>query len=91
MLGVSNTGLDGIEVIVIRSSGSDLKSTSGDNSNFGQGGYEVIVDSKINGDTYFVELRSAGGTVLSPQIQVTFPSNCDQNVALLYWEQQRPF
>ncbi len=46
-------------------------------------GWEIQVDVTINNRTYLVELRSGAGTPISPRIEVTFPSNCDQNVALV--------
>jgi hypothetical protein len=62
---------------------------SGTNSLYGGGGWEVPVDNKINNGTYFVELQSAVGTVISPRITVTFPGSCDQNLAMVYFKQVR--
>jgi len=63
---------------------------SGSNSLYGPGGWEVPVDNKINAQTYYVELLSPGGTVVSARIQVTFPSDCARNVALVNFIQTRP-
>jgi hypothetical protein len=51
----------------------------------------VTVDSQINNRVYIVQLQTQAGTELSEPITVSFPSNCDQNVALIYWTQTRPF
>jgi hypothetical protein len=61
----------------------------GSNSLYGPGGWEMPVDNKINGKTYYVELQSPGGTSISPRITVTFASNCDQNLALVNFRQVR--
>ena len=86
-------GLDGIRVAVIETgTQSDPRSSvSGNAGTYGQGGYEVVVDSQINGRTYVIQLQTQSGTELSEPYTVTFPSNCDQNVALIYWTQTRPF
>jgi hypothetical protein len=62
---------------------------SGSNSLYGAAGWEVPVDSKISTNIYFVELLSPGGTVISPRIQVAFPSDCLKNLALVNFEQKR--
>jgi hypothetical protein len=67
----------------------DTVAESGSNSLYGGAGWEVPVDNKINSSQYFVELQSAAGTVISPRITVTFPSNCDQNLAMVYFKQAR--
>lgn len=64
---------------------------SGSNTLYGQGsGWEVPVGNQISTATYFVELRSPQGTVISPRIQVTFPSDCARNLALVNFYQTRP-
>ncbi|MFZ4815505.1 MAG: hypothetical protein ACOYL5_13285 [Phototrophicaceae bacterium] len=91
VFGTNNAALDGLVVSVAEAGGREISGISGDSTAYGAGGYEAPVDSRINGKTYFVQLRSQGGTPLSEAVQVTFPSNCDQNVALIYWRQTRPF
>ncbi|GAB4571337.1 MAG: hypothetical protein Kow0077_07770 [Anaerolineae bacterium] len=54
-------------------------------------GWEVFVSGQTNNNTYFVELLTANGTVVSPAVQVTFPNNCAQNLALVNFQQTRPF
>ena len=63
----------------------------GSNTLYGPAGWEQPVDTTINTTTYFVELLSAQGTVISDRIQVTFPGDCAQNVAIIYFVQTRPF
>jgi hypothetical protein len=40
---------------------------------------------------YYVELQSQGGTIISDTVQVTFPGGCDGNLAIVNFEQTRPF
>lgn len=81
--------LNGIRVHVF-GAGIDAFTTSGDNTLYGAAGWEVPVDTVINGNTYFVELQSAQGTVISPRVQVAFPNDCTQNLAFLTFQQTRP-
>lgn len=67
----------------------DRRVESGSNSLYGLGGWEMPVDNKINPNTYYVELESQAGTVISPRITVTFPSDCNQNLALVNFVQVR--
>jgi hypothetical protein len=67
----------------------DRRVDSGSNSLYGAAGWEQPVDSKINGNTYYVELESQGGTVISPRVTVTFPSDCTKNLALVNFIQVR--
>ena len=64
---------------------------AGSNTLYGPAGWEQPVDTAINTTTYFVELLSAQGTVVSDRIQVTFPGDCAQNVAIINFIQTRPF
>lgn len=63
---------------------------SGSNTQYGQGGWEQPVDNVINTNTYFVQLETTAGTVISPRVQVTFPGDCARNVALVNFIQTRP-
>lgn len=63
---------------------------SGSNTQYGAGGWEQPVDNVINTNTYFVELQTAAGTVISPRVQVTFPGDCARNLALVRFIQTRP-
>lgn len=91
VFGLQGEGLSGIEVYAVTDGGLEFGDTSGDSTAFGEGGYEVVLGSEVNGRIYSVELRSPGGTVLSERVLVKFPASCDQNVALIYWVQTRPF
>lgn len=93
VLNERGTGLNGIRVVVVEggSQRDALGSISGNASTYGEGGYEVVVDSQINARTYTVTLQTQAGTQLSQPFTFSFPSNCDENVALIYWSQTRPF
>jgi hypothetical protein len=67
----------------------DRRIDSGSNTLYGAGGWEMPVDNKINSNTYYVELESQGGTVVSPRITVTFPADCARNLALVNFIQVR--
>lgn len=87
--GVDLPPSSGYQVHVFNTS-FDLRRSVGSNSLYGgQSGWEVNVDNKINNQTYLVELETPQGTVVSPRITVTFPSDCERNVALVYFYQQR--
>jgi len=53
----------------------------------GQASWEVSVDSTINNRTYFVELQSSIGTVISPTYNFTFRQTCEQNAAIVNFRQ----
>lgn len=63
---------------------------SGSNTQYGEGGWEQPVDNVINTSTYFVQLETTAGTVISPRVQVTFPGDCARNLALVRFIQTRP-
>lgn len=67
-----------------------LTALSGTNTLYGAGGYEVQLANSINTQTYFVQLETELGTVVSEQIQVTFPGTCEGNLALVTFQQTRP-
>ena len=71
--------------------GVDSTTPTGSNSLYGQGsGWEISVGNQINTNTYFVELQTSQGTIVSPRIQVAFPSDCARNLALVNFYQTRP-
>ena len=52
--------------------------------------FEIVpFDNKINANIYFVELQTTAGTVVSPRVEVGFPADCSQNVALVRFIQTR--
>lgn len=57
----------------------------------GQASWEVTVDSTVNNRTYFVELQSIIGTVISPRYNFTFPQACGQNAAIVNFAQNPVF
>ncbi len=72
--------------------GVDVYTASGSNTLYGLSGWEVPLNSSLTGNSYIVELQSAQGTAISPQITVTFEmNNCSKNLALVNFEQTRPF
>jgi len=71
----------GIDRIVLTASNSFYGANSG---------WEVVLTNVINGQTYFVQLESAAGSPLSDQIQVTFPNDCNANLAIIRFQQVQP-
>lgn len=66
------------------------EATSGSNTLYGDGGFEVQLANGINTQIYIVQLFTSLGTPVSEQIQVTFPGTCEGNLALLTFQQTRP-
>lgn len=62
---------------------------TGSNSAYGASGFEVRVANAITRDTYLVQLESRNGVPISEQIQVTFPGDCESNVAIINFQQVR--
>lgn len=71
--------------------GIDQFTTSGSNTLYGISGWEVPLSTSLTNNTYLVELQSAQGTIISPQVAVTFTQDCSKNLALVNFEQERPF
>ncbi len=56
----------------------------GSNTQYGTlSGWEVRVGDQISPSTYFVTLYTQSNVQVSERIQVTFPSNCNENLAFL--------
>lgn len=72
-------------------SGIDTYAVSGSNTLYGISGWEIPVSNAVSGNTYLVELQTSQGTIVSPQVQVTFTSDCSRNLALVNFKQTRPF
>jgi len=53
-------------------------------------GWEIQVSNTITTDTFFVRLESLAGTPISANIEVVFPQDCAQNVAVVRFAQTRP-
>lgn len=71
--------------------GVDVFTTSGSNTLYGLSGWEVPLNTALTSQSYIVELQSPQGTIISPQITVTFTPDCAKNLALVSFEQTRPF
>jgi hypothetical protein len=79
-----------LQVRVFDGAGLDRVIGIGSNSLYGgPSGYELKVADGINNQLYFVQLESTIGVQQSPVIQIQFPSNCTQNVALVNFVQKR--
>lgn len=92
VFGLDGNPLPGLQVHVYGSDTAvDFYIQAGSNTLYGPAGWEQPVDTVINSRTYFVQLLSAQGTIVSEPIQVTFPGDCAQNLALVNFVQTRPF
>lgn len=80
-----------VVVVVTGQGGFEGRQTSGNSTAYGPAGYEIPVNTRISPDTYLVQIQTALGTQISEIFTVTFPSNCDGNVAIINWRQTRPF
>jgi hypothetical protein len=84
-----NGPVSGLQVHIF-GGGIDRFVAVGSNSIYGLlSGWEQAVDNKINANIYFVELQTTAGTVVSPRVEVGFPADCSQNVALVRFIQTR--
>jgi hypothetical protein len=72
-------------------SGVDLFAVSGSNTLYGASGWEIQLGNSIAANSYIVELQSAQGTIISPQVAITFPADCARNLAVVNFVQTRPF
>lgn len=88
---LSGVALNGIRVHVYNSQTVDLYTATGTNTLYGPGGWEMQVSTGISTQTYFVQLEAVDGTAVSPPVQVSFPGSCDGNLAMVVFEQTRPF
>ena len=87
---MAGLAINGIRVHVY-GSGVDTFSTTGSNSLYGSSGWEVPLANIVSTNVYFVELQSQGGTIISETVRVQFPGNCQQNLALVNFQQTREF
>ncbi len=86
---INSAAVTGMQVRITGPGVGERFVITGSNSLYGAGGWEQPVDNVINGNTYYVELLSAGGTPISPRIEVTFPLDCSRNLALVNFVQVR--
>jgi hypothetical protein len=87
---INNNAVNGMQIHIFGPNVGDRFVISGSNSLYGAGGWEQPVDNKINGNTYYIELLSPAGTPISERIEVTFPTDCTKNLALVNFIQVRP-
>jgi hypothetical protein len=87
---VNGNPLDGIQVAVYNQSFNQI-TQSGTNSFYGAGGWEVTVGTAAAPQQFIVELRSQLGVTISNPVNVSFPGDCGQNVAVVNFDQTRPF
>lgn len=71
--------------------GIDAFAVTGSNTLYGPSGWEIQLGNAVTTGTFIVELQTSTGTLISPQVQVTFPADCARNVALVSFVQTRPF
>lgn len=69
--------------------GNGVTAITGSNTNYGDSGFEVRVNSSVTQASYTVQVQQSDGTVLSQPIDVTFSGNCD-NVLLIRFKATRP-
>lgn len=67
--------------------GIDVFTTSGSNTLYGLSGWEVPLGTTLNSNSYIVEVQSADGAIISPQINLFFTSDCAKNLALVSFQQ----
>lgn len=89
VFGLDGNPLPGMQVHVYGET-VDFYVQAGSNTNYGPSGWEQAVDTVINTRTYYVQLLSPQGTIISEPVQVTFPGDCAQNLALINFIQVRP-
>lgn len=90
---IETTGLDTTRPFNVRVYGSGVEQVVaiGSNTLFGASGWEVIVNTAVNSSTYYARLETTSGTPISPDIQVTFASDCNANVGFVRFQQVRQF
>jgi hypothetical protein len=88
-------GADGSPLLNMRvhvfGQGVDLYTVTGSNTLYGYSGWEVPLNTALTSNSYIVELQTSEGTIVSPQITVTFVPDCTKNLALVSFSQTRSF
>jgi hypothetical protein len=87
---VNGQPLTGIRVHVF-GNGIDQFTASGTNTLYGASGWEIPLGNTVSLNSYIVELQTPQGTIISPQVTVSFPADCTRNLALVNFQQNRPF
>jgi hypothetical protein len=88
--GQDGAPLIGLTIQVTGDNISTIRQTSGTNTNYGLSGWEVKLGDGISASRYRIQVYSSDGvTALSPPIELVFPNNCQQNLALINFVQVR--
>ncbi|MEO8397154.1 MAG: toll/interleukin-1 receptor domain-containing protein [Chloroflexota bacterium] len=77
-----------MRVRVVGDGGTEKFAISGSNILYGEAGWEIPLNSYLTNNSYLIELYSQEGTRTSPQFTLTFPSDCDSNLAIVVFEQR---
>jgi hypothetical protein len=95
-LGGNVIGMDGLEYprqLQVRVIGPSLERerVTGSSTQYGPvSGWEVPIGTQPLAGEFVVRLESLAGTQLSPDIRVTFPGTCEQNIAIVQFQQNKP-
>lgn len=74
-------------VVHLTGNGKDLKTTSGSATDYGASGWEFKLGDAPLAATYVIQLETSAGVDLSPQITVNTVNNCQNNLALLFFDE----
>jgi hypothetical protein len=95
-LGGNVVGMDGLEYprqLQVRVIGPNFERerVTGSSTQYGPvSGWEVPLGTQPIPGEFVVRLESLGGTQLSPDIRVMFPGTCEQNIAIVQFQQTKP-
>ncbi|MEL7234042.1 MAG: hypothetical protein AAGK74_06080, partial [Chloroflexota bacterium] len=64
---------------------------TGSSATFGDGGFEFVIGTAPEVNGYFVQVFSEADVPISEQLTVVTSEICDQNVAIVNFEQTAPF
>ena len=87
-IGGSVLGLDGQEItsiyqIRVYGAGFDGVAQTGSNSLYGQlSGWEIPIDTTVSPRSYLIQVESRYNVPLSQAYAVTFPGDCNSNLAI---------
>jgi hypothetical protein len=76
--------------IHITGGGIDEVVISGSNASYGAGGWERMVNNRPTDGTYYVQLETSSGDPLSDMVVVQMIPTCENNLALVYFNQVNP-
>jgi hypothetical protein len=61
---------------------------SGSATAYGESGWEQVIDNEPVDERWYVQVVDAGGTPLSPRITVNMKDNCNENLALVNFDEK---